>query len=273
MFKKYDNILVLSGAGFGIDAGLPDYEDMHRLSDEMAQQFDIEPHVIESPDFYKQNPRTAWGIKAYIMDMFLTKKPHSGYFKLKELLQDKNHFIVTSNIDDHFRDAGFDESKLYEIHGRLKILQCVNRSCNLKHNLWPLKEIPVQENKILKSKIPKCGWCGDYARPNVCFTDDASFSNKLRDCQKAKYNAWIKHVANKRKPNLLILEIGCGRHKNSIGVNKLEDGSFRILSKELAFPKVFDESNLKVIRVNPDRNIPPESWEEVHYKTGVDFFK
>ena len=69
------------------------------------------------------------------------------------------------------------------------------------------------------------------------------------------------------------MEIGCGRHKNSIGVNKLDDGSFRILSKELAFPKVFNESNIKVIRVNPDRNIPKETWEEVHYKTGVDFFK
>ena len=69
------------------------------------------------------------------MDIFLTKKPHSGYFKLKELLQDKNHFIVTSNIDDHFRDAGFDETKLYEIHGRLNILQCVNRTCNQKHYL------------------------------------------------------------------------------------------------------------------------------------------
>ena len=140
MFEKYDNILVLSGAGFGIDSGLPDYEEMHRMGDEMARQFNIDARVIESPDFYKQNPKTAWGIKAYIMDMFLTKTPHSGYFKLKELLRDKNHFIVTSNIDDHFRDAGFDETKLYEIHGRLKILQCVNRSCNLKHNLWPLKK-------------------------------------------------------------------------------------------------------------------------------------
>ena len=273
MFKKYDNILVLSGAGFGIDSGLPDFEDMHRITDQAAQQFNIEPYIIERPDFYKKNPRIAWGINAYIMDIFLTKKPHSGYFKLKELLQDKNHFIVTSNIDDHFRDAGFDETKLYEIHGRLNILQCVNRTCNQKHNLWPLKEVPVQENMILKSKIPKCIYCGGDSRPNVCFTDDASYSKKLRDCQKAKYNTWIKHVANKRKPNLLILEIGCGRHIDSIGVNKLDDGSFRILSKELAFPTVFNESNIKVIRVNPDRNIPKHSWEEVHYKTGVNFFR
>ena len=36
IFDNYTDILVLSGAGFGIDAGLPDYNDMHRMVDESS---------------------------------------------------------------------------------------------------------------------------------------------------------------------------------------------------------------------------------------------
>ena len=52
-------------------------------------------------------------MKARVMNIFLTKKPHEGYNILKKLTQNKNLYVITSNIDDHFRTAGFDGSKLY----------------------------------------------------------------------------------------------------------------------------------------------------------------
>ena len=123
-----------------------------------AVEFDVEPYQIEHPNFYKENPRAAWGMKARVMNIFLTKEPHDGYHILNNICKQKkkNVFIVTSNIDDHFRSAGFDEQNLFEIHGRLKILQCVNRSCNLKHNLWELDKLPTEEDMLLTSDVPKC---------------------------------------------------------------------------------------------------------------------
>lgn len=272
MFRHHDNILVLSGAGFGIDAGLPDYRGMHDMADEAARQHNIEPYMIEHPSFYRDNPRAAWGIKARVMNIFLTNKPHEGYYKLKKILENKNSFIVTSNIDDHYREAGFNEQTLYEIHGRLKILQCINRKCNLKHNLWKLDELPQEKDMTLLGKIPRCCYCGDYARPNVCFTDDNSFCNKLRNAQKSKFNEWIRKISIKKNPTLLVVEIGCGRHKDSIGITQLDSDRFRILSKELELPPVFNENNLTVIRVNPDKTIPKEKWETAYYETGLGFF-
>lgn len=270
-FNKYDDILILAGAGMGIDAGLPDYDGIHNMVFDAAERCGVEPYMIEHPSFYKQNPRGAWGMKARVMNLFLTKEPHCGYYRLKELQNKKNLYIITSNIDDHFRKAGFDESKLYEIHGRLRILQCINRSCNQKHKLWMLDYLPEEKDMILTSKIPKCIYCGDYARPNVCFTDDNSFCNKIRDAQKARYNDWIKKIANKRNPKLLIIEIGCGRHSDSIGISKLDNDSFRLLSKELTIPSNLNETNMKIIRINPDKNIKKESWEEVYYEKSIDF--
>ena len=54
-------------------------------------------------------------------------------------------------------------------------------------------------------------------------------------------------------------------------MNKLEDGTFRILSKELRFPPNLNE-DMKIIRINPDKNIPKEKWEDVYYETGLNFF-
>ena len=272
-FKKYNDILILAGAGFSVDCGIPDYSGVHRMVDEAANKFGIQPYEIESPNFYKTNPRGAWGIKARTMKLFLKTEPHIGYHKLRELTKNKNSFVITSNIDDHFRNAGFDENKLYEIHGRLKKLQCINRSCNIKHNLWKMDYIPEENDMEFIGKIPLCKYCGDYARPNVCFTDDNSFCNKIRNSQKARFNEWIKKVSNKRNTKLLILEIGCGRHKDSIGMSQLSNGTFRLMSKELVFPEIFTKDNIKVIRVNPDKKILKEDWEEVYYETGAKFFK
>ena len=272
LLNKYNDIIILAGAGFSVDSGLPDYRELHKLMDIASKKFSINPADIESPDFYKKNPSVAWGIQARIMSMFLGSKPHAGYNKLYELTKDKNTFVITSNIDEHFRHIGFDENKLYEIHGRLTILQCTNRSCNIKHPLWKTDIIPKETDMILEGDIPKCKYCNSYARPNVCFTDDNSFCNKIRNAQKAKFNNWIKKVANRRNPKVLVFEIGCGRHKNAIGMNKLQNNTFCLMSKELVFPDTLNNTNIKVIRVNPDKNIPKEEWEDVYYQKAVDFF-
>ena len=52
-FKKYNDILILAGAGFSVDCGIPDYSGVHRMVDEAANKFGIQPHEIESPNFYK----------------------------------------------------------------------------------------------------------------------------------------------------------------------------------------------------------------------------
>ena len=271
--KRVHDVLVLAGAGFGIDAGLPDYAGVHEMANEAAQQHGVEPFMIEHPSFYKSNPKAAWGMKARVMNIFLTKEPHAGYHGLLSALDGRNAFVVTSNIDGHFRKAGLDEQRLYEIHGRLDVLQCVNRSCNSRHPLWPLgPDLPQETDMVLDGAPPTCIYCGDFARPNVCFTDDNSFCPKLRDAQKARFKQWARAAAGRRKPELLVYEVGCGRHKDSIGMTLKDDGTFRVMSKELELPPVFTTDNVTVVRVNPDRGIPGQPWETVVHETGLRYF-
>ena len=62
------------------------------MANDAAQQHNVEPFMIEHPNFYKENPRGAWGMKAHIMNIFLTKKPHKGYYELKKAIEGKNCF-------------------------------------------------------------------------------------------------------------------------------------------------------------------------------------
>lgn len=272
MFKPYTDVLVLVGAGFGIDSGLPDYNGVHQMAEEAAAAHGIEPHQLEEPSFYHENPDAVWGFKARVINQFLTKKPHSGYFGLLKALEKKNHFIVTSNIDEHFHQVGMDESRLWEIHGRLGILQCVNRACNQKHNLWALEEFPQETDMKLTTPAPRCIYCKDYARPNVCFTADNFFCNKLRDAQKARYMGWMSAVAKKKKVKLLVLEIGCGRHKDSIGVETKSDGTLRTLSKEISLPSCFNQETVQVMKVTMDKDLVAGPGELVFQQTGKQFF-
>ena len=57
MFKSYDNILVLSGAGFGIDAGLQIIMIYIEMTDEAARLHNVQPYMMEHPTFIKKIKR------------------------------------------------------------------------------------------------------------------------------------------------------------------------------------------------------------------------
>jgi len=49
--------------------------------------------------------------------MYRHTKPHEGYEILRDICKDKEHFVVTSNVDGHFHKIGF--SNVYEVHGSI----------------------------------------------------------------------------------------------------------------------------------------------------------
>ena len=81
-----------------------------------------------------------------------------------------NYFVFTSNVDNHFKFAGFDETKILECHGSIFHFQC---PC-----LWEIYEADVDqieidtENFVAKT-IPTCpNSCNDAVRPNILMFGD-----------------------------------------------------------------------------------------------------
>ena len=87
--------------------------------------------------------------------------------------------MITSNVDSQFLKAGFDDQKLYEVHGAKRLWQCVEPACNKNHFPWDMniEDLPKIDTETLYATppFPKCKHCQKMARPNVSFFGDLFF--------------------------------------------------------------------------------------------------
>lgn len=118
-------------------------------------------------------------------------QPHEGYRLLRDLIGDKSHFVVTSNVDGFFVRSGFAVENVCEIHGSLARVQCARHAA---HGVWRsdkiLRETTVDSSTftIDVNSVPQCraARCKEAARPNVLLFSDHHFVPKAVEIQRAR---------------------------------------------------------------------------------------
>jgi NAD-dependent SIR2 family protein deacetylase len=157
--------------------------------------------------------------------------------------KNNNYFIFTSNVDGQFQKAGFDEEKIYEVHGSIHHLQC-NKNCT--DTIWHNKEeIEVDQTKILAKNLLSCPLCNALARPNILMFGDWKWVSKRSDAQMIKYTQWLQKALTQK---LIIIELGAGTAVPTVRMQ-----GEQIISKA---------SNAKLIRINPRES-------DISYDNGV----
>jgi NAD-dependent SIR2 family protein deacetylase len=226
-----DGLLITAGAGIGIDSGLPDFrgpQGFWTAYPELGRR-QIDFAEIASPQSFLAEPELAWGFYGHRLALYRETVPHTGFAQLLALAERQPHrsFVVTSNVDGQFQKAGFSPNRVWEIHGSLHHLQCLDACCG---QIWPASALhPVidTERCRLLSPLPRCPACGGIARPNILmFNDDRWLAQRSR-IQQAAFETWLSEV---ERP--VIVEIGAGSAIASI----------RALGERLGFP---------LIRINP----------------------
>lgn len=258
--QNADCLLIVAGAGMGIDSGLPDYRGPNGLWNTWhpAKELGLTYEDLSTHKTFLENPELAWGFQTYLTKLYHKLDPHDGYKILLKLAKQKfknNYFVITSNVDSQFLKSGFDESKLYEVHGTKRLWQCINKKCNKKHYPWAMEinNLPSIDKKTLRANkpFPKCIHCNNMARPNVSFFDDFIFNEKICKKQSSNLLKWLDTIVNKK---LVIIELGCGISKHSIRF-VMKNNQYTMLSNEWKLPKHFlSKNNTKMIRINPDTN-------------------
>jgi len=236
ILKNADAILISAGAGMGVDSGLPDFrgEEGFWKAYPSIKELGLSFRDIANPLWFDEKPEFAWAFYGHRLHLYRETIPHDGFKMLLDLVKEKNdnYFIFTSNVDGQFQKAGFDDEKIYEVHGSIHHLQCSKR-CN--DALWENDEIiDVDIKDFTTSNIPLCPNCGGVARPNILMFGDWNWNGKRASKQEAKYNTWRKRNYNK---NIVIIEIGAGSAVPTVRV----EGN--LLSKRL--------QHTKLIRINP----------------------
>lgn len=253
-----DALLIVAGAGMGIDSGLPDYRGPNGLWNTWhpARKLNMRYEQLSTHELFLNEPNLAWGFQSYLTKMYHNLEPHDGYKLLLNLAKNKfkdNYFVITSNVDSQFLKSGFSSDKLYEVHGTKRLWQCIDKTCNKNHFPWLMEidKIPQIDEKSLYAldPLPKCIHCNKMARPNVSFFGDLVFNEKLTKVQSSKLYDWLESITNKK---LVIMEFGCGISEHSIRF-ELKNKQYTMMSNEWKLPKHFlSDINTKLIRINPD---------------------
>lgn len=210
IINNAEAVLITTGAGMGVDSGLPDfrgkqgfwkaYPPIAKLGLSFSQMAD--------PKWFEIEPELAWAFYGHRLNLYRDTTPHDGFRILLDLVKEKdeNYFIYTSNVDGQFQKAGFDEQKIYEIHGSIHHFQCTETRA---HPIWDaFNEIIEVDMETFKAKnLPLCPECGALARPNILMFGDWDWKPNRSDRQEAKYNRWIKQ---QKKKKIAIIEIGAG---------------------------------------------------------------
>jgi NAD-dependent SIR2 family protein deacetylase len=263
ILQDADALLIVAGAGMGIDSGLPDYRGPNGLWNTWhpSQALNMRYEDLSTHELFMTSPEIAWGFQTYLTSMYHGLDPHEGYHILLAMAQKKfrdNYFVITSNVDSQFLKTGFSEQKLYEVHGTKRLWQCLDSSCNKNHFPWNMDvtDLPAIDAETLYASppFPKCKHCPSTARPNVSFFGDLFFNEKCTKVQSGRLLEWLE--SNKGK-KLAIVELGCGISEHSIRFC-LKNDQYTMMSNEWKLPKAFlSNDNTHLIRINPDDQTEP----------------
>ncbi len=247
--SEADSLLVTSGAGMGVDSGLPDFRGNGGFwkAYPPLRQAGITFPEMANPQQFRSNPERAWGFYGHRLALYQSTRPHRGFDTLKTIGEScpDGYFSVTSNVDGHFQSAGWGDDLIWEIHGSIHRLQCTRRAC--EQETWEMQEdelgLRIDENTVeAKGELPICPCCGAIARPNILMFGDPNYDPTISDQQEARFTQWLSDVSEGK---LLIIELGAG----------LAVPSIRHLSEQL----LNEVPTSRLIRINPqDPQVPTD---------------
>ena len=141
--------------------------------------------------------------------------PKPVYKNLLKLVEKKDYFVLTTNVDHCFQNAGFDKKRLFYTQGDYGLWQC-SIPCHQKtyDNEDEVKEmVKAQKNMRIPTKlIPHCPICGKPMTMNLrCddrFVEDEGWHQAME-----RYSDFLHHH---RKHNILFLELGVGANTPAI---------------------------------------------------------
>ena len=135
--------------------------------------------------------------------------PKPVYQALLSLVQKKDYFVLTTNVDHCFQKAGFDKSRLFYTQGDYGLFQCSAPCCQ---KTWDNEEVirrMAEEQKDMRvptSLIPLCPRCGKPMTMNL--RSDDTFVQDDGWYQAA--GQYRRFLLQHQKGRILYLELGVG---------------------------------------------------------------
>ena len=158
MVAKAGKIVVFTGAGVSTESGIPDF----RSPGGFWTKFDPEDFTIDLFRSSSETRRKQW---RFLLsdDLLKDARPNAAHEAIAELEKlGKVSCVITQNIDNLHQKAGNDPAKVFELHGNMRWILCMD--CGER---YPLEEI-LDKNRTAE-EVPVCGRCSGILKPDVIF--------------------------------------------------------------------------------------------------------
>ena len=222
-----DTVVLGAGAGLSTAAGFvysgerfqeyfSDFACKYRFADMYSGGFYPYPTMEEYWAYWSR----------YIWVNRYQDAPKPVYDDLFSLVQAKDYFVLTTNVDHCFQKAGFDKKRLFYTQGDYGLFQCSEPCCQETFDnealirqmveaqgyaIAPDNSLTVPQNVILKTHIPSdlvphCPHCGKPMTMNLrC--DDSFVEDSGWHAAAERYSEFLRRHEGQK---IVFLELGVG---------------------------------------------------------------
>jgi NAD-dependent SIR2 family protein deacetylase len=209
-----DGILFTTGAGMGVDSGLPDFRGDRGFwrAYPAYERLGLSFSALANPRWFDRDPTLAWGFYGHRLELYRRTVPHAGYALVRawSAAAALGGVAFTSNVDGQLQRAGFDDDRIVECHGAIQWLQCT-RECGI--GIYPATDVRADvdpDSFRAREPLPKCPSCGALARPNVLMFGDDGWTSDRTDAQFERLEEWLGGLPP-RPGALVVVECGAGK--------------------------------------------------------------
>lgn len=216
--QEADGIVIGASNGLSISEGIhifAENKDFLEKFGDFREKYGFRS-ILQGSFYPFPTEEEKWAYFSRLYDYLLYENGASPVMKnLYELVKDKNYFVVTSNVDNHFRQVGFSKERLFEIEGNIQYLQCKN-VCH--DQLYPGNEILIEmaekqaDGKVPADLIPECPECGGPMQVHVEVNRNFLKGEDWKKSNQA-YQEFLEKLQGKK---LVFLELGVGARNQLI---------------------------------------------------------
>ena len=208
--EECDAVVIGAGAGLSTSAGLTysgerfeknfgDFKEKYGIRDMYSGGF----YPFESLEEY-----WAWWSRHIMVNRY-ERAPKPVYDNLRKLVEGKDYFVLTTNVDHQFQLAGFDKKRLFYTQGDYGLWQC-SEPCHQRtydneeivRRMWAEQ----RDMKIPSELAPRCPVCGKPMIMNLrC--DDTFVQDDGWYAAAQRYEDFLRRHSGLR---VVFLELGVG---------------------------------------------------------------